>query len=62
MRPGDRVALTCDDLDDDGAGVGQSVGEAGAHRVHVACALPGERVGGVVEHVSRQSGAAWARL
>ena len=58
MRPGDRVALTCDDLDDDGAGVGES----GGHRVHIAGALPGERVGGVVEHVSRQSGAAWARL
>ena len=58
MRPGDRVALTCDDLDDDGAGVGES----DAHRVHLAGALPGERVGGVVEHVSRQSGAAWARL
>jgi 23S rRNA (uracil1939-C5)-methyltransferase len=58
MRPGDRLALTCDDLDDDGAGVGES----GGHRVHVAGALPGERVGGVVEHVSRQSGAAWARL
>ena len=58
MRPGDRVALTCDDLDDEGAGVGAS----GAHRVHLAGALPGERVSGVVEHVSRQSGAAWARL
>jgi len=58
MRPGDRVAFTCDDLDDDGAGVGES----GGHQVHVAGALPGERVGGVVEHVSRQSGAAWARL
>ena len=58
MGPGDRVALTCDDLDDDGAGVGES----GGHRVHLAGALPGERVGGVVEHVSRQSGAAWARL
>ena len=58
MRPGDRVALTCDDLDDDGAGVGESSG----HLVHVGGALPGERVGGVVEHVSRQSGAAWARL
>jgi 23S rRNA (uracil1939-C5)-methyltransferase len=62
MRPGDPVALTCDDLDDDGAGVGQSVGENGTHRVHVAGALPGERVGAIVEHVSRQSGAAWARL
>jgi 23S rRNA (uracil1939-C5)-methyltransferase len=58
MRPGDRLALTCDDLDDDGAGVGDS----GGHRLHIAGALPGERVGGVVEHVSRQSGAAWARL
>jgi 23S rRNA (uracil1939-C5)-methyltransferase len=62
MRPGERVALTCGDLDDDGAGVGQSVGETGGHRVHVAGALPGERVAGVVEHVSRQSGGAWARL
>ena len=58
MRPGDPVALTCDDLDDDGAGVGES----GGHRVHLAGALPGERVAGVVEHVSRQSRAAWARL
>jgi 23S rRNA (uracil1939-C5)-methyltransferase len=58
MRPGERVALTCDDLDDDGAGVGQS----DARRVHIAGALPGERVTGIVEHVSRQSGAAWARL
>src|SRR5579863_1569630 len=58
MRQGDRVALTCDDLDDDGAGVGES----GGHRVHVAGALPGERVSGVVEHVSRQSSVVWARL
>ncbi|HSY39236.1 MAG TPA: 23S rRNA (uracil(1939)-C(5))-methyltransferase RlmD [Polyangia bacterium] len=58
MRSGDHVALTCDDLDDDGAGVGES----GGHRVHVAGALPGERVSGVVAHVSRQSSAAWARL
>jgi 23S rRNA (uracil1939-C5)-methyltransferase len=58
IRPGDRVALTCDELDDQGAGVGDS----GPHRVHIAGALPGERVDAVVEHVSRQSGAAWARL
>ena len=58
MRPGDRVTLTCDDLDDDGAGAGESH----AHRVHIAGVLPGERVAGVVEHVSRQSRAAWARL
>jgi 23S rRNA (uracil1939-C5)-methyltransferase len=38
------------------------VGQTGGRRVHVAGALPGERVGGVVEHVSRQSGGAWARL
>jgi 23S rRNA (uracil1939-C5)-methyltransferase len=62
MRSGDRVALTCDDLDDDGAGVGQSVDDKGAHRVHIAGALPGERVGGVIEHVSRHAGSAWARL
>jgi 23S rRNA (uracil1939-C5)-methyltransferase len=58
VRPGDRLSLTCLDLDDEGAGVG----DADGLHVHVAGALPGERVTAVVEHVSRQSPAAWAKL
>ncbi len=58
MRPGEPITVTCTDLDDEGAGVGESAG----HAVHVAGALPGERVTAVVEHVSRQSPVAWARL
>ncbi|HLK91320.1 MAG TPA: 23S rRNA (uracil(1939)-C(5))-methyltransferase RlmD [Polyangia bacterium] len=58
MRVGDRISVTCQDLDDDGAGVG----EANGRTVHVAGALPGERAAAVVEHLSRQSPAAWARL
>jgi 23S rRNA (uracil1939-C5)-methyltransferase len=58
VRPGDRLAVTCADLDDLGTGVGEVEGQ----RVHVAGALPGERVTAVVEHVSRQSPTFWARL
>ena len=58
MRPGERISLGCDELDDEGAGVGDLAGQ----RVHVAGALPGERVAAVVEHVSRQAPAAWAKL
>jgi 23S rRNA (uracil1939-C5)-methyltransferase len=58
VRPGERIALTCTDLDDLGTGLGELDGR----RVHVPGALPGERVAAVVEHVSRQSPAAWARL
>lgn len=58
MRPGDRLAVTCADLDDLGAGVG----EVDGRRVHVAGALPDERVTVTVEHVSQQSPATWARL
>ncbi len=58
MRVGDRISVTCAALDDEGAGVG----EAGGRTVHVAGALPGERAAAVVEHLARQSPAAWARL
>jgi 23S rRNA (uracil1939-C5)-methyltransferase len=52
------MPVTCADLDDLGTGVGEVDGQ----RVHVAGALPGERVTAVVEHVSRQSPTVWARL
>jgi 23S rRNA (uracil1939-C5)-methyltransferase len=38
------------------------VGEIDGRRLHVPGALPGERVAVLVEHVSRKSAAAWARL
>ena len=57
--PAIALALTCDNLDDDGAGVGERGGHARAHRGRAARRARGR---GVVEHVSRQSGAAWARL
>jgi 23S rRNA (uracil1939-C5)-methyltransferase len=57
-RDGEALALACDDLDDDGAGTGPH-GEA---RVHVAGALPGERVAATVTHVSSHRPEAWARL
>jgi 23S rRNA (uracil1939-C5)-methyltransferase len=59
VRPGDRVTLTCVDLDDDGAGVTAAGDEP---RLHVAGALPGERVAAVVEHVSTHAPEAWGRL
>lgn len=58
MRVGDRLGITCADLDDQGAGVGVADGT----RIHVAGALPGERVAAVVEHVSPHARRAWARL
>src|SRR6185436_3195262 len=65
VKPGERVTVTCVDLDDDGAGV-TAPGAAGAAsdhpRVHVAGALPDERVAAVVEHVSGHAPEAWARL
>jgi 23S rRNA (uracil1939-C5)-methyltransferase len=56
MHPGERIELTCADLDDDGAGV------TGPPRVHVSGALPGERITATVAHVSRHSAEAWGRL
>ncbi len=58
MEPVPRLEITCTDLDDTGAGLG----EINGRRVHVAGALPGERVTAVVEHVSRHNRTAWARL
>jgi 23S rRNA (uracil1939-C5)-methyltransferase len=58
VRDGDAVSLVCDDLDDEGAGL---AAHAGA-RVHVAGALPGERVATTVTHVSSHRPEAWARL
>jgi 23S rRNA (uracil1939-C5)-methyltransferase len=58
VQVGERIAVTCAELDDDGAGVCQVDGR----RLQVPGALPGERVDAVVEHLSRQSPVGWARL
>jgi 23S rRNA (uracil1939-C5)-methyltransferase len=57
-RDGQALTLTCEDLDDEGAGLA----EHGGARVHVAGALPGERVSATVTHVSSHRPEAWARL
>jgi 23S rRNA (uracil1939-C5)-methyltransferase len=57
-RAGETLSLTCDDLDDEGAGTAARDGA----RVHVAAALPGERVTATVTHVSSHRPEAWARL
>jgi len=64
VRAGEQISVTCVDIDDDGAGVGPPAAgtAAGDLRVHVAGALPDERVAAVVEHVSAHARAAWARL
>jgi 23S rRNA (uracil1939-C5)-methyltransferase len=59
VQPGERVTVTCVDIDDDGAGV---TAPDERPRVHVAGALPDERVAAVVEHVSTHVPDAWARL
>jgi 23S rRNA (uracil1939-C5)-methyltransferase len=59
VQPGQRVTVTCVDIDDDGAGL-TAPGER--PRLHVAGALPGERVTAVVEHLSAHVPEAWARL
>ena len=61
MRPGERITVTCVDLDDDGAGV-TAPGAADAPRVHVAGALPDERIAAEVEHLSAHAPEAWARM
>lgn len=58
MRAGERVALACADLDDDGAGVGEANGTA----LHVPGALPAEAVEATVTHVSPHARAAWGAL
>jgi 23S rRNA (uracil1939-C5)-methyltransferase len=61
VQPGERIHVTCVDIDDDGAGV-TAPGTVEVPRVHVAGALPGEQVAAVVEHVSEHAPEAWARL
>jgi 23S rRNA (uracil1939-C5)-methyltransferase len=61
VQPGEHVTVTCVDIDDDGAGV-TAAGPGDQPRVHVAGALPDERVTAVVEHLSPHARAAWARL
>ena len=53
------TTLTCVDLDDDGAGV---TSPDDRPRVHVAGALPGERVVASIVHVSQHGPEAWATL
>ncbi len=70
IAPGQRLALDCADIDAEGAGVAElgvptaEGGGAAARRmkIHVAGALPGERVTADVEHVSPHRADAWARL
>jgi 23S rRNA (uracil1939-C5)-methyltransferase len=57
-RVGDALALACDDLDDEGAGLATHAGA----RLHVSGALPGERVRATVTHLSSHRPEAWARL
>ncbi|HVZ73783.1 MAG TPA: 23S rRNA (uracil(1939)-C(5))-methyltransferase RlmD [Polyangia bacterium] len=57
-KDGETATLACDDLDDEGAATATFEGA----RVHVACALPGERVRATVTHVSSHRPEAWARL
>lgn len=58
LRDGEELNLACDDLDEEGA----ALAEHGGARVHVAGALPGERVRATVTHVSSHRPEAWARL
>lgn len=52
------LAITADDLDDDGAGVGRAAGLT----VHVADLLPGERATVAIEHRSPHRPEAWGRI
>jgi len=61
VQPGERITVACVDLDDEGAGI-TAAGAGPTPRVHVAGALPDERVAAVVEHVSAHAPEAWARL
>ena len=66
LHPGVSVVVTVDHLDLDGAGVADLQTDVGLFRLHVAGALPGERVRATVAHVSphaREQGQdAWADL
>ena len=52
LHRGASLVLTVDRLDHDGAGVAEVRTDAGLFRLHVAGALPGERVRARVAHVS----------
>jgi 23S rRNA (uracil1939-C5)-methyltransferase len=57
------TALTCVDLDDEGAGVtAPAPGDKDRTRVHVAGALPGERIAATIVHMSQHAPEAWATL
>ena len=58
MRAGDDLTLHCDDLDDEGAGVGEIDGTT----LHVPGALPAEEVAARVAHVSPHAPVAWGEL
>jgi 23S rRNA (uracil1939-C5)-methyltransferase len=58
VRVGAELQVSCDDLDDEGAGLATH----GGARIHVAAALPGERAAVTVTHVSTHRPEAWARL
>lgn len=59
LRAGAEVEADCAGLDERGA----ATAPLGGARLHVAGALPGERVRAVIEHVSpHRPGRAWARL
>jgi 23S rRNA (uracil1939-C5)-methyltransferase len=58
LRDGQSATLVCDDLDDEGAATATLDGA----RIHVACALPGERVIATLTHISSHRPEAWARL
>jgi len=58
VRAGDRVALRCAELDDEGAGVG----EVGGIALHVPGALPAEQIEARVAHVSGHAPVAWGEL
>src|ERR1700690_2503946 len=66
LHPGANLVVTCDGLDPDGAGLADVRTNANLFRLHVAGALPGERVRARVAHVSphsREQGQdAWADL
>ena len=58
MIKGTRIDLLVDGIDSEGAGTGTVDGR----RVHVAFALPGERVTVAIDHLSPHGRAAWGRL
>ena len=66
LEPGVSLLVTIDRLDPDGAGVAEVPSSAAFFRLHVAGALPGERVRATVTHVSPhllpQGRDAWADL